>query len=576
MERTIRRLPDRAGAPATSRAASDEDVAGRETSPAPGTGLVVKALNLIDLIAADPGKHRAQTLAEELGLPRSTVYRIINTLQQRGMVRVEASSQGYFPGFKFLEYAQAVWPLPDLPMLAMAEMRWLRDLTGETVYFGAPNGAEMVIIQKAESTWANRTGAPLGSRRPLHCTGMGKAHLAALPPGEREALLSRLSLDPVTPRTITDAMQLRSQLDVYRLRGYALDDEEFMEGVRCVSASVPGEGGSSLGALTVSGPIYRMTPERAHQLGPEIAAAAHRLGEATRRRGAARSRARPGSLQVPAFTDGHAFYGRSPLWDGPSASLVWLDAYAPALLATPGDRLGARVPSTVLARFAAPATALAPLAGGWVAIMATGAIRVDRRGDAAPYPAVPPELAAFAASAAISDGVLWIGARDGPTGPRLCRIGPEGIAEAVPLPATPTDIAIDAGGGMLYAALADAGEIVRFPIRDDRSLGPMEIVARIDLIHGRPMGLLLESPGLLWVALWDGWGIARMSLDGGDMRVLPLPVPRPTGLAFGGASGDVLFVTSARNGLAPQQIAEAPASGAVFAIDRAMRTALLR
>lgn len=106
--------------------------------------------------------------------------------------------------------------------------------------------------------------------------------------------------------------------------------------------------------------------------------------------------------------------------------------------------------------------------------------------------------------------------------------------------------------------------------------GPAEIVARIDLIHGRPMALLPEGPDLLWVALWDGWSIARIARKSGDMRLLPLPVPRPTGLALGGAGGDVLFVTSARNGLAPQQIAEAPASGAVFAIDRETRAALLR
>ena len=100
-----------------------------------------------------------------------------------------------------------------------------------------------------------------------------------------------------------------------------------MEGVRCVSAPVPGESDSSLGALTVSGPVYRMTPERAHQLGPEIAAAAHRLGEAG-------APARPGALPRPArripaaaFTEGHAFYGRAPIWDAASASLVWLDAY---------------------------------------------------------------------------------------------------------------------------------------------------------------------------------------------------------------------------------------------------------
>jgi sugar lactone lactonase YvrE len=101
-------------------------------------------------------------------------------------------------------------------------------------------------------------------------------------------------------------------------------------------------------------------------------------------------------------------------------------------------------------------------------------------------------------------------------------------------------------------------------------------VSRVDPIHGRPIALLLEEPDLLWVALWDGWSLARMTRRGGDMRLLPLPVPRPTGLGWGGPDGGTLFVTSARHGLVPQQIAEAPASGSVFALDAGTRAALLR
>jgi sugar lactone lactonase YvrE len=144
------------------------------------------------------------------------------------------------------------------------------------------------------------------------------------------------------------------------------------------------------------------------------------------------------------------------------------------------------------------------------------------------------------------------------------------------LPAAPSGIAVDAREGLLYAALGDAGEIVRFALREDGGLGPIQTVSRVDPIHGRPVALALEEPGQLWVALWDGWSIARMTRTGAELRLLPLPVPRPTGLAFGGADGDVLFVTSARTGLAPQQIAEAPASGGVFTLDRDMRAALLR
>lgn len=560
----------------------EEGRRGNAVTEVRGTRLVGKALNLLDLIAASPGEHRAQTLADELGLPRSTVYRIINTLQQRGLVRLDAGGQGYFPGFRFLEYAQAVWPIPDLPMLAMTEIRWLHELSGETVYFAAPGGAHMIIIQKIVSLYPISTGAPLGSLRPLYCSGMGKAYLAALAPAEREALIGRMSLEPVTDRTITDPTQLRSQLDVFRLRGYAIDDEEFMEGVRCVSAAVPGEGDVPLGAFTVSGPCYRMTLERAHQLGPEVATAARRLGEAVKRHGGTRTRARPDGGQVPLASNGRSFLGKSPSWDAAGGSLLWLDALAPAIMRSRIERPATPPRSEVMAQFTTPAMALASIGEGrWFVATEKGAMTVDGNARFTSLsPALSPGLLAGITCACHGpDGQIRLGVGETSASqvrPGLYRLaGGEPVLD-VELPAAPTDILIDAAGRYLYAALRDAGEIIRFPIGQDCGLGSRETVARVDAIHGRPMALAVEEPDHLWVALWDGWSLARLQRDGSDMRLLSLPVPRPTGLTFGGPDGDQLYVTSGRIGLTPQQIAEAPASGSVFALDGRLRAALLR
>lgn len=563
-------------------APEDEGQKANAVTEVRGTRLVGKALNLIDLIVASPGEHRAQTLADELGVPRSTVYRIINTLQQRGLVRVEASGQGYFPGFRFLEYAQAVWPIPDLPMLAMTEIRWLNELSGETVYFAAPGGINMIIIQKIMSLYPISTGAPLGSLRPLYCSGMGKAHLAALAPAEREALIGRMSFERVTDRTITDPAQLRSQLDLFRLRGYAIDDEEFMEGVRCVSAAVPGEGDVPLGAFTVSGPCYRMTLERVHQLGPEVATAARRLGESVRRQGGMRPRARPDGGQVPLAANGRSFLGKSPSWDAETGSLLWLDALAPAIMRSGAGQSVAPPHSEVMAQFTAPAMALTAIGQGrWFVVTEKGAMTIDRNARFSPLsPALSPGLLAGIASACHGqDGQIWLGV--GETSASQVRPGLYRLAGGEPeleteLPVAPTDILIDAAGRYLYAALRDAGEIIRFPIGKVGRLGRQEAVARVDAIHGRPIALTLEEPDHLWVALWDGWSLARLRRDGSDMRLLSLPVPRPTGLAFGGEGADLLYVTSGRIGLTPHQIAEAPSSGSVFALDGRLRAALLR
>ncbi|MCP8940559.1 SMP-30/gluconolactonase/LRE family protein [Alsobacter sp. SYSU M60028] len=550
------------------------------SAAAPGTGLVVKALNLIDLIAGAPGELRAQSLADHLGLPRSTVYRILNTLQQRGMVRLDPGSQGYFPGFKFLEYAEAVWPQPDLPPLAMTELRWLRELSGETTYFSVASGLDMVIVQKAEGHAPTRPSAPLGSRRPLHCTAMGKAHLAALPHGAREQLLARIPYPRLTERTVADATQLRSQLDVFRLRGYAIDDEELSPGFRCVSAAVPGEADEVLGTLSIAGPCFRLSTERAHQLGPELAAAARRLGEAVSRR-AGRRPARPGAPVVPLLTDEHSFQGRAPAWDAASRSLVWADALAPAVL-----RANAAGPPKRLFGFAGPLRALAALGGedGWFAVAegADGAeaLLLARDGEARPgAPALSrADARRVRAALRVPGGPLWLALEETPDEPAgLFTLDDAGLERRLTLDAAPSDMALGPGGHDLFVCREATGEIHRFVLDSPGGpLGPRRLLVRLDPIHGRPSALAVQDDGHVWVALRDGWGVARLDRTGTGMRLLPLPVPRPTGLAFGGPGGDVLYVTSERIGLTPQQLAEAPDSGGVFVLDRGLRDALLR
>lgn len=545
-----------------------------EDSPAQaGTGLVLKALNLIDLIAAAPGQHRAQTLADELGLTRSTAYRILNTLQQRGMVRLDASSQGYFPGFKLLDYAQAVWPMPDLPLLAMSAVRALRDVTGETVYFAVPGGTDMVIIQKADPAYTPRLGAAVGSRRPLHATAMGKAWLSALPQGEREALIGRISLERHTERTVVDAAQLRSQLDVFRLRGYAIEDEEFAEGRRCVAAAVVIDGSGPVGALAIAGPGFRLTQDRAHLLGPEVAGAARRLGEVLRQRRDVSPRGI--GAAVPEFTEGSCFLGRSPLWDGAAHRLLWLDALGPALMAA-----NATAPASVVAWFDLPASAMArDPAGRLVVVTQAGAFAVARDGSVeATWQGVDPGLLARTAGMATMDGAVWLAAAGVPggAGAGLHRVEGGTVSAQVPFAGAPSGVVAVPGARQLLVAVSDTGEILRVSPGGAGRAETCRTAFRIDPIHGRPHAIAVDPEGFVWVALWDGWSVARFKADGSEMRLLPLPVPRPSGLAFGGPSGDILYVTTCRMGLSPHQLTEAPASGRVFAIDRALRAQLLR
>jgi IclR family acetate operon transcriptional repressor len=117
---------------------------------------------------------------------------------------------------------------------------------------------------------------------PLHATGAGKALLAALPTARRDGLLDRLELRPYTPHTIVDAAALRRALEEIRERGYAMDDEEYDEGVRCVAVPVMATPTELIGALSISAPVNRLTRQRSTELVPLLRRSASELAAAVR------------------------------------------------------------------------------------------------------------------------------------------------------------------------------------------------------------------------------------------------------------------------------------------------------
>jgi IclR family transcriptional regulator, acetate operon repressor len=149
----------------------------------------------------------------------------------------------------------------EVTTVAPPHLRALADQTRETVNLAVVDGDAVVYIHKEEGTLAVTMSAQLGSRRPLHCTALGKAYLAALPPGELAARLASLELDRHTAATITDPAALGAELDRVRERGYAVDAEEVEEGVYCLGAAVCDHRRRPVAAISVAGPAYRLRPE---------------------------------------------------------------------------------------------------------------------------------------------------------------------------------------------------------------------------------------------------------------------------------------------------------------------------
>lgn len=503
-----------------------------------GTQLLDRGLSMIDLIAGEPGRLRAADIAARLGLTRSTAYRILAALNGAGMIRLDPVSQTYVLGPHLFDLAR-VSDLESWPG-ARDVLQELRDQTGETVYLHVPDGEQLRMIDRHESAHPLRTAAALGSRRPLHAAAAGKAFLAFLDPRKQTALLRAIDFAPRTERTITRRDLLQAQLELIRRTGYAIDDEEVYAGIRCCGAPIMDENGEPIGAISVSGPAYRVTMERLAQLGPDVAAAARRIGKLRRpqRSGAA-----------TAITTERAFEGQAPFWDG--GAVLWVDALAPAVYRSAPDGAG-----EVVHRHDAPLIAAFRLGNALHVVARNGAFVLTEEGPR--RRAITDGLLAGARfAAATADGNIWLAVEN-----EIHRVDIHdqtrregGVGEEI------AGFAWSRDGAMLH--VIDVSGRLHALTREGEGLRAPTACGRVRAPRGKAIGLAIDDRGTRWVALHDGWAIARLDGDGNVAAIMSLPVPRPTNLIVTG--GDA-YVTTARMGLNGNILASAPLSGALLAL----------
>jgi IclR family acetate operon transcriptional repressor len=148
------------------------------------------------------------------------------------------------------------------------------------VNLGVIDDGEVVFVSQVESPEVMRMIVRLGSRSPIHASGVGKALLAAMPGQRVEQILERRGLSRFTERTIDNPAALRDELELTRRRGYALDDEEHAVGLRCVAAAFFDENARALAAISLSGPKARMVDERLGELGQAVRSTAEAITQA--------------------------------------------------------------------------------------------------------------------------------------------------------------------------------------------------------------------------------------------------------------------------------------------------------
>ncbi|AVD90121.1 Transcriptional regulator KdgR [compost metagenome] len=515
-----------------------------------GTAALEKALDVLQAIGATSmGISQAQ-LAEQVQLPRTTLYRIIATLVERGMIRRDPTRKVYRLGFNYLEMVRNAYLEPDLVAASSIELRALRDLTGETAYLAVLDGNQVLSLERCDGAHTLRSSASLGQSKPVHCTGQGKAILSALSPAARDEILKGLVLTPLTPLTITDRRRLMTELQITQTRGYALDDEEIRLGVRCVAAPIIDKQGFVRGALSVAGPAYRLTLERLALLGPELADAARRVGEQLRPDPTPRPTSTMNVVPGP-----WAFHGAFPRWHAETRALYWADTLAPAIHCWDGQR------SRLLTRLDMPVRAMELHRDGLLVAQAGGWSLIDWQGNERPMQdLLGSRLLALAVH---PTGALWACSRT-TSGCLIGELSAEGeLRHGWSLNEQVSGFRWDATGNAVYAIAPEAGDILRL----QPGSSAIRRLASLPRGGGSLSGLALDVQGGVWTTQRDGWSLARFDAEGNLDRMIGLPVPCPTDLCFGGEDGRTLYITSARQELKLEVLGSAPDSGCLLRLE---------
>ncbi|MGB0671077.1 MAG: IclR family transcriptional regulator domain-containing protein [Rhodospirillales bacterium] len=228
---------------------------------------LARALRLMNALTEEEHGLNLTDLAQKVGLAPSTTHRLLTTLQEMRYVRYDTERSAWTIGVQAFIVGNAFARSRDLIAMARPHMRALMEESGETVNLAVEDQGEAVYMGQVECRQVMRAIAKPGGRVPLHCSGVGKALLAAMPADQVARILQRHGLMRLTDKSIDTPARLRDDLDQTRKAGYAFDDQEHAVGLRCVAAALYDEVGRPMAALSLSGPKARIPDERVPLLG---------------------------------------------------------------------------------------------------------------------------------------------------------------------------------------------------------------------------------------------------------------------------------------------------------------------
>lgn len=210
-------------------------------------------------------------LTERTGLHKSTVHRMLSSMVSRGYVRKDEETGRYRMTTKLYALSGQVVDNLDLVQIARAPMEALSRQVHETVHLVVPEGTDIVYVHKVDVEQGSiRMFSRIGMRRPMYCTGVGKAMMACMTDEEVDRIWENSDIQAYTPHTIVTRERLHDVLEAVRRRDCAFDNEENELGVRCIAAAIRDYTGNVCGALSISAPLMRMSDSYLAKLQPAL------------------------------------------------------------------------------------------------------------------------------------------------------------------------------------------------------------------------------------------------------------------------------------------------------------------
>lgn len=221
----------------------------------------LRTLLILEIMGRSDDALTPTQINQQLGLPKQSIHRLCATLVDQGFLVYEPDGKKLRPARRMRAMASGILHASRLHIARHQILQNVAAAVSETVNFVVPEEAGMSYKDRVETDWPVRVQLPVGTHVPFHCTASGKTFMSTLSPRARRIMVDSIRLEACTPNTITDPEKLQAELDQIAKQGYALDREEFMEGMVAIAVPVRDQDNRFLAALAFHGPTVRLNAE---------------------------------------------------------------------------------------------------------------------------------------------------------------------------------------------------------------------------------------------------------------------------------------------------------------------------